>query len=98
MRQDADISDLIWNVPALIGYISSVMTLHPGDIVTTGTPAGIGQVHDGDTITVEIDRVGRLTVAVTADGAVVCPTKGANRGPKPPAEVTPVRDRASAAN
>lgn len=93
LRQDADIKDLIWGVPELISYASSVMTLHPGDIITTGTPAGIGQIHDGDTVTVEIDRIGALTVGVSAAGAVPCPTKGASRGPKPPAEITPVQKR-----
>ncbi|WP_009478452.1 fumarylacetoacetate hydrolase family protein [Rhodococcus sp. JVH1] len=95
LRQDADIADLIWGVPELVSYASSVMTLHPGDIITTGTPAGIGQIHDGDTVSVEIDRIGALTVTVSAAGAVACPTKGAVRGPKPPAEITPVRSRVS---
>ncbi|OUS94386.1 fumarylacetoacetate hydrolase family protein [Rhodococcus sp. NCIMB 12038] len=93
LRQDADIKDLIWGVPELISYASSVMTLHPGDIITTGTPAGIGQIHDGDTVTVTIDRIGTLSVNVRATGAVPCPTKGATRGPKPPADITPVRNR-----
>lgn len=69
------------------------MTLHPGDIVTTGTPAGVGQVHDGDQITVEITNLGRLSTSVSALNAVACPTRGARRGPTPPAEVTPVRSR-----
>ena len=98
LRQDADISDLIWGVSELIAYASSVMTLHAGDIITTGTPAGIGQISDGDTVSVDIDRIGELTVRVSARGAVECPTNGATRGPKPPADVTPVRTRASAAS
>lgn len=93
LRQDADIADLIWDVPRLISYASSVMTLYPGDIVTTGTPAGVGQIFHGDTITVEIGGVGNLTMAVSALGAVECPTRGAARGPTPPARVTPVRSR-----
>jgi 2-keto-4-pentenoate hydratase/2-oxohepta-3-ene-1,7-dioic acid hydratase in catechol pathway len=93
LRQDADIADLIWGVPELLAYISSVMTLHPGDVVTTGTPAGVGQVGDGDTVAVEISRIGRLEVGVSAANAVACPTRGADRGPKPPAEVTPLRQR-----
>lgn len=93
LRQDADVNDLIWGVPALLSYVSSVMTLHPGDIVTTGTPAGVGQVEDGDRVTVELSRIGRLEVTITAAGATVCPTLGANRGPKPPETVTPVRAR-----
>ncbi|MBO3682510.1 fumarylacetoacetate hydrolase family protein [Streptomyces sp. NEAU-YJ-81] len=93
LRQDADIADLIWGVPELVSYVSSVMTLHPGDIISTGTPAGVGQIHAGDTVSVDIDRVGSLTVSVNADAAVTSPTKGAQRGPKPPSELTPVRDR-----
>lgn len=90
LRQAADISDLIWGVPELLSYASSVTTLEPGDIVTTGTPAGVGQVYDGDRIALEITRLGRLEVSISAAHAVLCPTKGANRGPKPPADLTPV--------
>lgn len=70
-------------MPALVSYISSVMTLHPGDIVSTGTPAGVGRITDGDTVVVEIDNVGRLEVTVSSAGAIACPTRSANRGPKP---------------
>ncbi len=93
LRQDTDIADLIWDVPRLVSYASSVMTLYPGDIVTTGTPAGIGQIRDGDLVSVDIDQVGALSVTVGAEGAVACPTRGAQRGPKPPSEVTQVRRR-----
>jgi 2-keto-4-pentenoate hydratase/2-oxohepta-3-ene-1,7-dioic acid hydratase in catechol pathway len=92
LRQDADIKDLIWTVPHLIAYVSSVMRLRPGDVVSTGTPAGVGAVNDGDQVTVEVTKVGRLEVDVSARGAVACPTKGAGRGPVPPSVVTPVRD------
>ncbi|THG32540.1 fumarylacetoacetate hydrolase family protein [Glaciibacter flavus] len=93
LRQDADIRDLIWGVPQLIAYASSVMTLRPGDVITTGTPAGVGQVVDGDRLTVEITGLGTLTAAVSSEDAVVCPTNGARRGPRPPEDVTPVRSR-----
>ncbi|MFR9803744.1 fumarylacetoacetate hydrolase family protein [Pseudonocardia sp. RS010] len=93
LRQRADIADLIWGVPALIEYVSSVMVLEPGDIVSTGTPAGVGEVHDGDEVTVEITSVGRLTATVTDSGAVACPTLGKDSGPKPPARLTPVSER-----
>lgn len=96
LRQDADLRDLIWGVPALLEYVSSVMTLHPGDVVSTGTPAGVGQIEDGDRVRVTITRVGSLEVGVDAVGAVPSPTKGAGRGPTPPAEVTPVRTRPAA--
>jgi 2-keto-4-pentenoate hydratase/2-oxohepta-3-ene-1,7-dioic acid hydratase in catechol pathway len=91
LRQDADIKDLIWDVPALVEYVSSVMTLFPGDVISTGTPAGVGQIFDGDRVGVSITRIGALAVEVSAEGAVACPTKGAGRGPVPPAELTPVR-------
>lgn len=94
LRQDTDIADLIWDVPRLVSYASSVMTLHPGDIVTTGTPAGIGQIKNGDAISVDIDRIGKLSVSVSDVDAIACPTTGAQRGPKPPSDVTPVRNRA----
>lgn len=93
LRQRADLADLIWGVPALIAYVSSVMVLEPGDIVSTGTPAGVGQVHDGDVVTVEITRVGRLSATVTDKGAVACPTLGRDSGPTPPTELTPVQER-----
>jgi 2-keto-4-pentenoate hydratase/2-oxohepta-3-ene-1,7-dioic acid hydratase in catechol pathway len=93
LRQRADIRDLIWGVPQLVSYVSSVMELHPGDVVTTGTPAGVGEVRDGDDVTVEITRVGRLVSTVTARGAVACPTRGKDRGPRPPTELTPVFER-----
>lgn len=93
LRQHAEVTDLIWGVPEFLSYASSVTTLQPGDVLTTGTPAGIGQVQDGDSIAVEITRIGRLEVTVSSAGAVPSPTKGANRGPKPPAEVTPIGPR-----
>lgn len=95
IRQDADIEDLIWGVPELIAYASTVTKLLPGDVITTGTPAGIGQVLDGQSIALEVTRLGRLEVSISAVGAVPCPTRGANRGPKPPETITPVRKVAS---
>jgi 2-keto-4-pentenoate hydratase/2-oxohepta-3-ene-1,7-dioic acid hydratase in catechol pathway len=93
LRQRADLKDLIWDVARLISYVSTVMTLHPGDIVTTGTPEGVGAVYDGDVIEVEVSGLDRLTVSVSAQGASPCPTLGAGRGPKPPAGLTPVSER-----
>lgn len=94
LRQDADVKDLIWSVPALVEYVSSVMTLLPGDVISTGTPAGVGPIRDGNSVAVTISRLGKLEVSVSAEGAVTCPTKGAGAGPVPPAELTPVRARA----
>lgn len=95
LRQRADVRDLIWGVPALIEYVSSVMVLEPGDVLATGTPAGVGPIVGGQDVTVEITNVGRLTATVTDVGAVACPTLGRDRGPVPPAEPTPVFERAA---
>jgi 2-keto-4-pentenoate hydratase/2-oxohepta-3-ene-1,7-dioic acid hydratase in catechol pathway len=94
LRQRAELSDLIWGLPRLIAYVSSVMTLLPGDVVTTGTPEGVGEVVDGDRIDLEITGLDRLSVVVSGAGAVPCPTRGAHRGPVPPAALTPVHERA----
>jgi 2-keto-4-pentenoate hydratase/2-oxohepta-3-ene-1,7-dioic acid hydratase in catechol pathway len=93
LRQHAAVADLVRDVPRLIAHASSVMVLHPGDLIPTGTPAGIGKVGDGDEITVEIGRVGTLRVSVDAWAAAACQTRGANAGPVPPAALTPLRAR-----
>lgn len=69
-RQATSLADLILDVPTLVAYASSVMTLEPGDVIATGTPAGVGPVEDGDTIEMGIDGIGILRVGVTASGAV----------------------------
>jgi 2-keto-4-pentenoate hydratase/2-oxohepta-3-ene-1,7-dioic acid hydratase in catechol pathway len=91
LRQQARLSDLIWDVPRFVAYASSVTALQPGDIVTTGTPAGVGRVQDGDEVTVEVEPLGRLSVTVRMIDAVPSPTAGADRGPKPPETVTAIR-------
>lgn len=60
MRQAGNTSQMIFPVPFLLRYISQVMTLNPGDLIATGTPAGVGALQDGDTVEVEIDEVGKL--------------------------------------
>lgn len=93
LRQRANISDLIWSLPRLIAYASSVMTLVPGDIVTTGTPEGVGQVYDGDQISLEITGLDRLDASVSTNGAVTCPTNGVNSGIKAPEAPTAATER-----
>jgi 2-keto-4-pentenoate hydratase/2-oxohepta-3-ene-1,7-dioic acid hydratase in catechol pathway len=83
-RQNETTKEMVWSVAQLISYISSVMTLYPGDIIASGTPAGIGPILDGDDIDVIIERVGHLHMSVSADGAIACPTLGAGSGPTPP--------------
>ncbi|MFJ8982466.1 fumarylacetoacetate hydrolase family protein [Streptomyces sp. NPDC102282] len=70
-RQRTNTTDLIFGVAELISYTSSVMTLHPGDVIATGTPAGVGPLSHGDRVVLEIDRVGRLEVGV--DGSRATP-------------------------
>ena len=60
LKQDGNTRDLIFPLGVIISYISQVMTLEPGDLIATGTPAGVGPMHPGSTITVEIDGIGAL--------------------------------------
>ena len=59
-RQRGRAADMVFGIPALLAFISRVMTLEPGDLVATGTPAGIGPLVDGDLVEVEIPGVGVL--------------------------------------
>jgi 2-keto-4-pentenoate hydratase/2-oxohepta-3-ene-1,7-dioic acid hydratase in catechol pathway len=59
-RQDSRTSQMVFNVPFLIEYISRVMTLLPGDIILTGTPAGVSPIHPGDVVEVEVEGIGVL--------------------------------------
>jgi len=61
IRQSARTSDMIFDVPTLVSFISHVMTLLPGDTVLTGTPSGVGELHAGDTVEVRIEGIGSLT-------------------------------------
>ena len=60
LRQDGRTSQLLFDVPSLISYISDVMTLLPGDVVLTGTPSGVGPIRAGQTVEVTIEGLGSL--------------------------------------
>ncbi|HWH80966.1 MAG TPA: fumarylacetoacetate hydrolase family protein, partial [Burkholderiaceae bacterium] len=60
VKQRGHTRDLINDVPALIEYLSSFMTLQPGDVILTGTPEGVVNVNPGDEVVCEIDTIGRL--------------------------------------
>lgn len=60
VKQNSNIELLMYPVPNLVEFISAFMTLHPGDIVATGTPAGIGPMKTGDVVEVEIEGIGTL--------------------------------------
>jgi 2-keto-4-pentenoate hydratase/2-oxohepta-3-ene-1,7-dioic acid hydratase in catechol pathway len=62
----ASTRDMIFSVNVLIAFISSVMTLEPGDIIFSGTPAGIGPLKEGDLVEVEIEGLGKLVNPVAA--------------------------------
>jgi 2-keto-4-pentenoate hydratase/2-oxohepta-3-ene-1,7-dioic acid hydratase in catechol pathway len=60
VKQEGRTSDLFFSIPALIETISTIMTLEPGDVIATGTPAGVGGLAHGDVVEVEIDGIGVL--------------------------------------
>ncbi|HZJ88513.1 MAG TPA: fumarylacetoacetate hydrolase family protein [Sphaerochaeta sp.] len=64
VKQRSTTAELLFDVPTLVSYISSVMTLLPGDIILTGTPSGIGPMQAGDTVEVYIEKVGTLSNSV----------------------------------
>ena len=65
IRQDADIADMIWNLPETIAHLSQSYELQPGDLILTGTPAGVGPVERGDVITGGVEGVGEIEIHVT---------------------------------
>ncbi len=75
LMQDSNTANLIFGVPQLIAFLSSVMTLQPGDIISTGTPAGVGfarkpprWLKPGDEVAIEVQGIGRLVNPVIAEG------------------------------
>lgn len=65
VRQSSSTTQLIFPIPMLVAFISSIMTLLPGDIISTGTPSGVGPLHAGDRVTIRVQGVGELTNPVT---------------------------------
>ena len=61
VKQDGRTKDMIFDVPTLVSYVSHVMTLLPGDVILTGTPAGVGPIVVGDSVSVSIEGLGTLT-------------------------------------
>lgn len=61
IRQDSNTSNLIFDVPYLIEFISGIMTLEVGDIIATGTPPGVGELNPGDIVEIEIEGIGILS-------------------------------------
>jgi 2-keto-4-pentenoate hydratase/2-oxohepta-3-ene-1,7-dioic acid hydratase in catechol pathway len=69
-RQRAQASDMVFSVPVLIAYITRIMTLEPGDIVTPGTPEGVGPLSEGDEVEVELEGLDILRNPVEGEGDV----------------------------
>jgi len=67
MRQMASTRDMVFNVGVLIAFITSIMTLEPGDLIFTGTPAGVGELKGGDEVSVEIEGLGIIKNKVKAE-------------------------------
>lgn len=66
LRQSGNTKNFLFPVPFLVRYISRIMTLFPGDVITTGTPAGVGPMHTGDRVDIQIEGIGTLSNTVTA--------------------------------
>jgi 2-keto-4-pentenoate hydratase/2-oxohepta-3-ene-1,7-dioic acid hydratase in catechol pathway len=67
-RQRAKATDMHFSIPELVSFLSGIMTLEPGDLIATGTPAGTAPLHDGDIVEIEISGVGTLSNPVRLDG------------------------------
>ena len=65
IRQDGSTADMVFGVGELVSFISSIMTLLPGDVILTGTPSGVGPFEHGDRVEVEVEGVGVLVNPVT---------------------------------
>ena len=67
-KQDAPITDMLFDVGVIIEYVSAFMTLEPGDLIATGTPSGVGPLQPGSRIRIDIEGVGALENTVIAEG------------------------------
>jgi len=68
LRQMASTRDMIFTIPQLITYISSIMTLEPGDLILTGTPSGVGDLTAGGSVSITVEGLGTLSNPVVAEG------------------------------
>jgi len=65
IRQNADLNELIWSVPEAIAELSTFFTLVPGDLIFTGTPAGVGPIEAGDKVIGGIDGIDEIEITVS---------------------------------
>ncbi len=66
IKQDADLNELIWSVPEIVSILSHSMEIAPGDVIMTGTPAGVGALVEGDTCVVAIEGLGEIETRIGA--------------------------------
>lgn len=64
VRQDADLAELIWKVPEVVAFLSKTVTIAPGDLILTGTPAGVGPLKPGDTCVVQIEGLTEVSTSI----------------------------------
>jgi 2-keto-4-pentenoate hydratase/2-oxohepta-3-ene-1,7-dioic acid hydratase in catechol pathway len=64
LKQKSNTRHMIFKIPSILEYASKIMTLEPGDIISTGTPEGVGEIRDGDRLEAEIEELGSLHVSV----------------------------------
>ncbi|GGE57222.1 fumarylacetoacetate hydrolase family protein [Actibacterium pelagium] len=64
LRQEGDLSEMIWTIPEVISILSHSMSLQPGDLIMTGTPAGVSALVAGDTCVVQVDGLGEITTII----------------------------------
>jgi 2-keto-4-pentenoate hydratase/2-oxohepta-3-ene-1,7-dioic acid hydratase in catechol pathway len=70
VKQDSSTAEFIFTVPELVSFVSGVMTLSPGDVISTGTPSSVGPMESGDEVVVEIEGIGRLRNRVETEDAL----------------------------
>lgn len=78
VKQDADLAELIWPVADIIAFASDAMELRPGDLIYTGTPAGVGALVPGDVVTGGIDGLGGISITITPSEAATAASLAAS--------------------
>ena len=64
VKQEGDLNQMIWKVPEMISYLSDYFTLAAGDVILSGTPAGVGPINKGEVMDISIDGLGSMSVPV----------------------------------
>ena len=68
IKQDAKLNEMVFDIPTIINFITSAMTLLPGDVILTGTPAGVGPMKEGEEVKIAIEGLGELVNRVSKRG------------------------------